>query len=70
MWVICIDTVCDGYTCTCNEDGKPVLFSTKEEALDELNSDPESYSDDNFVCKESEIGYKTIYYPKNNLAKV
>ena len=67
MWVICIDTVCDGYTCTCNEDDKPVLFATEKEALDEIASDPEFYNDDDFVCKESEIGYKSVwFYSKNN----
>jgi len=71
MWVICTDTICEGYTCVCCKDGKPVLFATEKEALAELASDSEFYSEDDFVCKESEIGYKTIWCPpEKDLAKV
>lgn len=67
-WVICFDTICtgfqpvtDGTTSPEWPNGVPVRYKTRAAAQAEIDSDPEFYQDDSFVCKESEIGHKTIF---------
>ena len=66
MFVICFDTICEGYQPIRTGDGgdkdsPPLRYVTEDEAQAELDSDPEFYRDC-FVCPESDIGHKSIYY--------
>lgn len=60
-FVICFDTICQGYQPVMEGD-QPARYDTEAEAQAELDSDPEFYGDDCFVCEETEIGHKTIFY--------
>lgn len=58
---ICFDTICQGYHPVTDGDNLPVEFMSEEEALKEIDDDPEFY-DDCFACPMDEIGHKTIYF--------
>jgi len=64
MYTICYETLVDGFVPVMVGDGNadtPVEFATKEEAEQELASDPEFY-EGCFVCDYELIHHKTIYY--------
>jgi len=66
-WTICYDVVCDGYQpiLTSQEDdvSVPIAFKTEDEAIKEMDDDPEFY-EDCFPCKMSEIGHKIVFHGK------
>jgi hypothetical protein len=66
-WTICSDSLCDGYQPILVEDSDgnnmPETFKTEEEAIKEMEDDPEFY-EDCFPCQMSEIGHKIVFYGK------
>lgn len=64
-YVICFDTICDGFQPVIGLKGNPNKYATKKAAEKEIASDPKFY-DDCFVTHEREIGHKTIYTGANH----
>jgi hypothetical protein len=60
-YVICFDTLCQGYQPIINEDNEFLFYETEEAAQSEIDDDSEFY-EDCFVCPVDEIGRKEIYY--------
>lgn len=60
MFAICFDTICTGFAPITDGDNNPVQYETEQEAINELESDPEFYVDC-FVCPIEDIGHKTIF---------
>lgn len=61
-YIICFDTLCTGFEAM-KENDKIMLFENENQAVIELESDPEFY-EDCFIAEENEIGHKSIYNKK------
>lgn len=58
-YTICFDTLCQGPQPVLFDD-EPAQFDSEQEALAEIDTDPDFYADC-FVCKIDEVGRKAIF---------